>query len=171
MSTDSASAQGATATGVLAISRDDRWAHAYEDESSAVAEGTLGAPGQAASDIEFFDGSGSGLRPRYDGSGKLQSLEPSGEQGDPEMLRQRLRSVVGYAGDYLRQGSPVVESALASEGLTEDAALQRLPQLTGHSLADDLEQARGMLGPHPMDPDLQDRGSFWHNLFVHGLRT
>ena len=169
MSTDDVSARGAT--GVLAISRDDRWAHAYEDESSALAEGSLGAPGQAANDIEFFDGSGRLLRPRYDGSGKLQSLEPGGDQGDPEVLRQRLRSVVGYAGDYLRQGSPEVESALSAEGLTEDAALQRLPELNGDSLADDLEEARTLFGPHPMDPDLQDRGSFWHNLFVHGLRT
>jgi hypothetical protein len=158
------------AVGVLAISRDDEWAHAYEDERSAVAETAFGRSGQSPGDIDFFDGSGRALTPVYGSDGVLTGLETGSSEADPEAVRQRLRAVLGYAGAYLRERPPDVEAALSDAGLDVDEALARVPHTSGDSLAEDLRQARSLFGPHPMDSDLQNRGSFLHNLFVHGLR-
>jgi hypothetical protein len=157
--------------GVIAISKDDRWAHAYEDEGSAVAETGLGRPGQDRADVEFFDGSGRSLTPEYGAEGRLTALRSSDAPADPDALQQRLRAVVAYAGEYLSQQPAEVGEALEHEGLSADQARQQLPDLEGGSLAEDLRRARSLFGPHPMDKDLQNRGSFWHNLFVHGMRT
>jgi hypothetical protein len=157
--------------GVLAISRDDQWAHVYEDERAAVGVSTFGRSGQDPSDIEFFDGTGRSLTPEYGPDGELTGLRPSSSPTDPEAVQRRLRAVIAYAGDYLRQQR--ADAGDASDDLAPkfDTAERQLPELEGGSLAEDLKHVRTILGPHPMDGDLQNRGSFFHNLFVHGMRT
>jgi hypothetical protein len=157
--------------GVIAISRDDHWAHAYEDEASAVAETGLGHPGQDRADIEFFDGTGRRLTPEYGSAGRLTALRSTDSAADPDAVQRRLRAVVAYAGDYLSQQPADVDAALERQGLSADQARQQLPDLEGGSLDEDLRRARSLFGPHPMAKELQNRGSFWHNLFVHGMRT
>jgi hypothetical protein len=159
------------AVGVIAVSRDDHWAHAYEDERAAVAESAFGRPGQDPSDTDFFDGSGRSLTPELGPGGELTALRGGDSPADPEAVRQRLRAVIAYAGDYLHQQQADVGEALAGHGLSADQAAQELPDLDGGSLSEDLRRARSLFGPHPMAQELQNRGSFLHNLFVHGLRT
>jgi hypothetical protein len=156
--------------GVIAIAPDDRWAHAYEDQRSAVAESAFGRPGQSARDVDFFDGSGRRLTAAYDDDGRLTGLDTASAAADPEAVRRRLRAVLTFATGYLQQRPPDVDAALSEEGLDLDEALARVPQPSGDSLDEDLRQARSLFGPHPMDSDLQNRGSFLHNLFVHGGR-
>jgi hypothetical protein len=156
---------------VIAISRDDHWAHAYEDERTALGVRTFGRSGQEPSDVEFFDVSGRTLTPEYGPAGELSGLQAGNSPADPDTVQRRLRAVIAYAGDYLRQQR--AEAGAASDDLAPklDTAEQQLPDLEGGSLADDLRRVRTLLGPHPMDGDLQNRGSFFHNLFVHGMRT
>jgi hypothetical protein len=156
---------------VIAISRDDHWAHAYEDERTALGVRTFGRSGQDPSEIEFFDLSGRSLTPGFGPDGELTELQPSSSPADPETVQRRLRAVVAYAGDYLRQQRAEAGAAADELGPKLDTAEQQLPDLEGGSLAEDLRHVRTLLGPHPMEGDLQNRGSFFHNLFVHGLRT
>jgi hypothetical protein len=157
--------------GVVAISTDDEWAHAYEDEHSAVAESGFGRPDHSPGDIDFFDGSGRPLTPVLGPDGTLSRLGATSAAADPDAVRRRLRAVLGHAAGYIQRCPPDVDAALRDAGLDVEEALARVPQPSGASLAEDLRQARSLFGPHPMDPDLQNRGSFLHNLFVHGLRT
>jgi hypothetical protein len=160
-----------TMVGVIAISKDDHWAHAYEDERSAAAETGLGRPGQDRADVEFFDASGRSLTPEYGPEGALTGLRSSDSPADPDAVQQRLRAVVAYAGDYLSQQPAEVGEALEHQGLSADQARQQLPDLQGGSLDEDLRRARSLFGPHPMDGQLQHHAGFLHNLLVHGMRT
>jgi hypothetical protein len=156
---------------VIAISRDDHWAHAYEDERTALGVRTFGRSGQDPSEIEFFDLSGRSLTPGFGPDGELTELQPSSSPADPDTVQRRLRAVVAYAGDYLSQQPAEVGEVLQQRGLSVEQAREQLPDLEGGSLEEDLRRARSLFGPHPMDGDLQNRGSVWHNLFVHGMRT
>jgi hypothetical protein len=69
----------------------------------------------------------------------------------------------------MRQRQGHITQYLAEEHLTLDQELAQLPSLEGADLAKTLQLYRTILGPHSMDEELQHRGSFWHNLFVHGM--
>jgi hypothetical protein len=158
-----------TVVGVIAISADDQWAHAYRNEDSAVAESALGRPDQDPRAIDFFDGAGRRLTPEFDAGGKLTGLRGSDSAAEPDTVRDRLSAVVANAGASLDDHPGDVDAALQDERLTADEARKQLPDLSGYTLDEALRQdkARELFGPHPMNPALQNRGSFLHNLFVH----
>jgi hypothetical protein len=155
---------------VVAITSDDHWAHAYTDEGSALAEKTFGRPGEDG-DIHFFDATGRSLTPVYGSGGELTGFRDSAGPADPEAVRRRLRAVIAYAHDFLREQPTDADASIDGSDLSVEQAEQQLPDLDGGSLDDDLRRARSLLGPHPMAEQLQNRGSFLHNLLVHGLRT
>ena len=160
MSTSNGPMQSTTTAGVIAIARDDSWAHMYQDVNNIRDLGDDGS----VEDKEFFDSSGRRLAPRLGPAGRLQDLEETADDPDQDMVQQRLAAVVQHIRGYLEseQGKRFLEQ----DDLDHADLLPELLQQDRMSLEEWLAEFRALFGPHHRSPD--DRRGPLHNLIAHG---
>ncbi len=150
--------------GVIAVSADNRWAHAYAGRNDALLDESLAKE----KGIAFFDVEGHTLVPVNGPDGRLKTLEFGDSPADPDQVRDRLHTILRRVPDVMRQRQQLIAEYLADEERTLEQVLAELPSLEGADLAQTLERYRTILGPHSMQESLQHKGSFFHNVFVHG---
>ncbi|GAB3249793.1 hypothetical protein [Kineosporia babensis] len=150
--------------GVIVLSNDNRWAHAYASQHDALTNEAL----QARKDITFFDAGGHALVAVTGEDGRVHALKHSDAPADPDKLRDRLHTILRQVPEVVRQRQGSFKQDPADEQLTVEEKLAQLPSLQGADLAQTLELYRSILGPHSMGEELQHKGGWFHNVFAHG---
>ncbi|MFC7545689.1 hypothetical protein [Plantactinospora sp. GCM10030261] len=148
-------------TGILVIRSDDARAHLYPDVTTLLADTGIGAVGDTAHPVEFFDSAGRRLAASFDSTWRLQKLIPAKDEPQPELVLARLATAIRLMEEYLRENQDKVTEA----GLDLDQGLARLPRAeAAASLPDMLADCAPLMGHGS-----EDSRDPWHNFWVHGV--
>ncbi|MEO3743957.1 hypothetical protein [Plantactinospora sp. B5E13] len=123
----------------IVIASDNSFAHAYDSVADLLGEKDLGGKGG----LEFFDRAGHRLTPVFNDAWELESLVPTLDDAEPDLVQARLQAVVQHVRDYLRRHPELVNGS----GLSLEAAIAALPKIGEGTLRDDAAQFPGPTAP------------------------
>lgn len=146
-------------TTILVLTVDDSRMHMYPSIDALLAD-KAGLGGERHPPVEFFDVDGHHLAPGFGSGWELLSLDRTAEPPNPDLVVNRLSTVMRNAVEMVMANPAAVRRA----GLTVEDALARIPDLYGMSLRQALQTCYRNFD-HPPSND----GDAWHNLVVHGI--
>ncbi|MEE6258930.1 hypothetical protein [Plantactinospora sonchi] len=140
----------------IVIASDNSFAHAYDSVTDLLGEKDLGGKGG----LEFFDRAGRRLTPVFNDAWELESLVPTLDDADPELVQARLQAVVQHVRDYISRHPDLV----AGSGLSLKAAIAALPKIGEGTLVEDAAQFPGPTAPSSDGPNrLMHSDGWFHN--------
>jgi hypothetical protein len=134
---------------ILLIATNDTFCHVYQNLADLLATADHGE--KLAGAVEFFDVTGRRLYPVFSADWRLEALEAGTGPAVPDVVRQRLTTVVAHVTQYVHDHPDV----LVRSRIPLERALSELPRLDDP----DLSEVIGALPAHLE----HDSGNWLHN--------